>query len=344
MKTVRLGRTDLTVPILGIGGIPIQRPDEEDAIRVVHAAMDIGIRLIDTARGYGNSEERFGQALDGHRPDGVVLATKSPKQDADGMRQDIETSLSNLRADCIDLYQCHSIRDQASLDKVLGKGGALEALRKAQDEGLVRHVGFTSHQLDALEAGIGCGEFETVMVQYSFMDQNARDRVFPLARERDVAILLMKVMGGGVFDEAGPSIRWALQEPNLAMPIGMQTVSEVEANWAVVSGDWALTDDDRAYIDKTQSELTTTFCRRCGYCMPCPNGVQIPMTMSFEMLHQRLGYRDNFPKMLEKARDCVACQQCEDKCPYELKISEQIPKMAERIAQVVEQHGGQASA
>ena len=338
MRTVRLGRTGLETPVLGMGGIPLQRPSEEAAVVVVRAALGIGIRLIDTARGYGTSEERIGKALAGHRPSGLVLATKSPKTDADGMRQDIETSLGNLGVDCIDLYQCHSIRDEDALAAILGKAGALEALRKAQDEGLVRHVGFTSHRFDALEAGIRCDEFDTVMVQFSFMDAHARERIFPLAREHDVGILLMKAMGGGVFDQAGPSLRWALQEPDVALPVGMQTVAEVEENWAVVSGEWTLTEPDQAYIESQRRALTTTFCRRCGYCMPCPNRVQIPMTMSFDMLYQRMGYRDSFPKMLERARDCVACQQCEDKCPYDLKISEQIPKMADRIAQVIARH------
>ena len=342
MKTVRLGRTNLEVPILGIGGIPIKRPSEEEAIEVIHAAMDIGVRLVDTARGY-DTEERFGKALDGRRPEGLVLATKSPKKDADGMRQDIETSLANLRTDCIDIYQCHGPRDQEQLDQILGPGGALEAMRKAQDEGLIRFVGITSHRYDALEAGIRCGEFDTVMVQYSFLDVEARERIFPLAREHDVGILLMKAMGGGVFEQAGPSLRWVLHEPDLAIPVGMQKVSEVEENWEIVSGDWTLTDDDRAYISEMESQLTETFCRRCGYCQPCPNNVSIPMIMSFHMLYQRLGWRDSYPKLLESARKCVGCQECEGKCPYDLSISKQVPVIAEEIAQVVADHGARTS-
>ena len=225
MKTVRLGRTNLEVPVLGIGGIPIQRPIEDEAIETIRCAMDIGIRLIDTARGYGESEERFGKALDGRRPEGIVLATKSSKQDADGMRQDVETSLANLRVETIDIYQCHGPKDQEALDKILGPGGALQGLRKAQDEGLIRFVGVTSHRYEVLESAIRTGEFDTVMVQYSFMDLPARERIFPLAREHDVGIFLMKVMGGGVLDQAGPSIRWVLQEPDLSLPIGMQKVS-----------------------------------------------------------------------------------------------------------------------
>lgn len=338
MKTVRLGRTDLEVPVPGIGGIPLQRPDEEGAIEVVRAAMDIGIRLIDTARGYGTSEERIGKALDGHRPERGVLCTKSPKRDADGMREAIETSLRNLRVECIDLYQCHGTRSTEQLDELLGPGGAMEALRKAQAEGLVRFVGITSHQYEVLEAAVRTGEFDTVMVQHSFMDTPARERVFPLAREHDVGILLMKCMGGGVFERSGPALRWVLQEADVALPVGMQAVSEVEENWEIVSGDWTLTDADKLYIETLRAELGETFCPRCGYCMPCKNKVSIPMILSFAMLYQRLGWRDNYPKLLASARRCVGCQECEDKCPYDLNIATTIPKMAEEIAQVVAQH------
>ena len=344
MKTVRLGRTNLEVPVLGIGGIPIQRPSDEEVIEVIQAAMDIGIRLVDTARGYGTSEERFGKALEGQRPEGLVLATKSPKRDADGVRQDIETSLKNLRVDCIDIYQCHGPREKEQLDQILGPGGALEAMRKAQSEGLIRFVGITSHRYDILEAGIRCGEFDTVMVQYSFMDKDARDRVFPLARERDVGILLMKAMGGGVFERASAALRWVLQEPDLAIPVGMQKVSEVKENWEIVSGDWTLTDDDWAYIRQIEQDLTETFCRRCGYCQPCPNNVSIPPIMSFQMLYQRLGWRDSYPRMLESARKCVGCKECEEKCPYDLSISTQIPKIAEEIARVIAEHSSGESA
>ena len=338
MNTVRLGRTNLEVPVLGIGGIPIQRPTEDEAVEVVRRAVDVGMRLLDTARVYGTSEERFGKAIEGHRPDGVVLATKSPRKDADGMRRDIETSLGNLRVESIDLYQCHATSTQEQLDQILGPGGALEALRTAQDEGLVRFVGITSHRYDVLEAAIRTDEFDTIMVQYSFMDQPARERIFPLAREHDVAILLMKCMGGGVFDQAGPSLRWALQEPDVAMPVGMQRVSEVEENWQIVSGDWTLTDADQACVSRLQGELEDTFCRRCGYCMPCPNKVSIPMVMSFAMLYQRMGWRDSYPRLLESARRCVGCKECEDKCPYDLAISTQVPLIAEQIAQVVAAH------
>jgi len=340
MRTVRLGRTDLQVPVLGIGGIPIQRPTEEEAVAVIRRAVDIGIRMLDTARGYGTSEERFGKALDGHRPEGLVLATKSPKPDADGMRRDIETSLANLRSERIDLYQCHATGSLERLDQILGPGGALEALRKAQDEGLVRFVGITSHQYDVLEAAIRTDEFDSIMVQYSFMDPPARERVFPLARDHDLAILLMKCMGGGVFDQAGPALRWALQEPDVAMPVGMQKVSEVEENWKIVSGDWTLTDADRAHVASLQAELEDSFCRRCGYCMPCPNKVSIPMVMSFHMLYQRMGWRDNYPRLLESARRCVGCKECEAKCPYDLAISTRVPVLAEEIAQVVAEHEG----
>ena len=338
MKTVRLGRTDLEVPVLGIGGIPLQRPSEDEAIEVVRAAMDVGIRLVDTARGYGTSEARFGKAIEGHRPEGVVLCTKSPRRDADGMRQDIETSLRDLRTERIDLYQCHGTRSAEHLEQLLAPGGAMGALRKAQDEGLVRFVGITSHQYDVLEAAIATGEFDTVMVQYSFMDTPARERIFPLARERDVGILLMKCMGGGVFGQAGPSLRWALAEPGVAMPVGMQTVSEVEENWAIVSGDWALSPADEDYIAELRAEMSDTFCRRCGYCMPCPNKVSIPMVMSFAMLYQRMGWRDHYARLLESARRCVGCKECEGKCPYDLSISTQVPLIADEIAQVVAAH------
>ena len=168
MQYVTLGKTGLKISRVGFGGIPIQRIDAEKAKPLIDALIECGINYIDTARGYTVSEEYIGGAIDGRR-DKFVLATKSMARTREAMDADIETSLRNLRTDCIDLYQVHN-PSMEQLDTVIGAGGALEALFAARDAGKIGHIGITAHSLTVFERALELDWVETIMFPYNIVE------------------------------------------------------------------------------------------------------------------------------------------------------------------------------
>ena len=138
MKKVRLGRTNLKVSRVGIGGIPLQRPSEKDAIEVIRHAVDSGVNIIDTSIGYGNSEERIGKALVGRRDD-VILITRTGRADKKRAAEDIEQSLKNLQTDFIDIYELHNFSTPEEYQTAISEGGIMEAVYEAQEKGKICH-------------------------------------------------------------------------------------------------------------------------------------------------------------------------------------------------------------
>lgn len=195
MEKRRLGCTDIEVSVIGMGGIPIQRIDKEEVALVLEAAIDAGINFFDTARGYTDSEEKFGQVL-GTTSSDVIIATKSPARTKAAMASDIETSLRNLQVDAIDLYQLHNVRTKEELDQVLAPDGALAALREAQSAGKVKHVGITGHIVDILVEAVKTEEFETVQFPFNAVEKEAASTLMPLAEKLDLGVIVMKPLAG----------------------------------------------------------------------------------------------------------------------------------------------------
>src|SRR4030042_638894 len=203
MEKVRLGRTNLIVTKLGWGGIPIQRVGEREAVSVIRAVIEMGVDLLDTARAYTNSEQRIGLALQKiDRP--VILSSKSLVKTAKIFNEVLE-SLKQMKVKKVDIYHLHSVSSFEEYEKVMAPGGAYEGLIRARDEGLIDHIGITSHNLNILERAVKDGHFEVIMACYSFLEPDAAQKVFPLAKAKDIGILAMKSFSGGVIEEAGPA-------------------------------------------------------------------------------------------------------------------------------------------
>src|SRR4030042_3794110 len=208
MEKVRLGKTNLIVTKLGWGGIPIQRVDENEAVSVIQDVMEMGVDLLDTARAYTNSEHRIGLVLQKiDRP--VILSTKSLVRSAK-IYNEVHESLKQMKVKKINIYHLHGVSHFEDYEKVMAPGGAYEGLKRARDDGLIDHIGITSHNLTVLERAIESGHFEVIMACYSFLEPDAASKVFPLAREKDIGILAMKPFSGGVIEEAGPALRFVL--------------------------------------------------------------------------------------------------------------------------------------
>ncbi len=370
MQRIILGRTGLDVCRLGLGGIPIQRVSEADAVATVRRALERGIDFIDTSRAYTTSERRIGLALkeagvvtgrpvtaethaaaaagrsggaggsgaaggrSGPAPARrVVLASKSHAKKADAMRTHLETSLTELQVDFIDIYKAHFVATQDDYQTVVSPGGALEALRKARDEGLIGHIGITSHSLDVLYRALDDGFFDVIMVCFSFLEPQAQQTIIPKARERNIGVLAMKPFSGGAIEDGRLALRYVLAEPGVVVLAGVEHPELVDQNWGVFEEatrgeSAALAEEEIRQIADLRQTFDKVFCRRCDYCQPCTEGIPIQTVLGARYLVKRMG-KDLLQKgpmwsAFEKARNCSDCGVCLSRCPYELPIPDLI--------------------
>jgi len=324
---MRLGKTGLEVSRIGFGGIPIQRPTEAEAIRVVQRCLDLGVTFLDTATGYTTSEERIGKAIAGRRAQ-VVLATKPPARDRATALEHLEQSLKRLQVDAIDLWQFHNVSTLEALDQVLGAGGALEAARQAVTAGKVRHIGITSHSMDVALKAVPLGCFETIQFPFNFVTSEATDSLLPLARRHDLGFIAMKPLGGGLLSDAHLCIKYLLQFDGVLPDPGIQRVEEIEEIAGIVAGSWDLTPEEWRAIECIRGEVGTRFCRRCAYCEPCPQGVRISTVMVLESFCRRMPIERMtagwIAEAAASAKNCIECGECEDRCPFHLPIRDMI--------------------
>jgi len=326
LKKIRLGRTGLMVSRIGMGGIPIQRPPLEEAVKVINRAIDLGVNFIDTSIGYGDSELIIGKSIAGRR-DEVILATKGSWRDKETSAEHIDYSLKRLGTDRIDLWQMHNIRDPEAFKQVVSPGGSIEAAQEAVDEGKILHLGFSTHNLEVALMGVESGLFETVQFPFNFIAREAAPKLVPLAKEHDVGFIGMKPFAGGNITDARLATGYVLHHGSVVPDPGVEKVEEIEEIVGLVDGGIELTEDDWARMDATRDELGSRFCRQCMYCMPCPQGVEIWLLTYMKNLF-RLWPRERviqvFGDRAETAEKCIQCGECEEKCPYSLPIRELI--------------------
>jgi len=311
---------------IGMGGIPIQRPPLEEAVKVINRAIDLGVNFIDTSIGYGDSELIIGKSIAGRR-DEVILATKGSWRDKETSAEHIDYSLKRLGTDRIDLWQMHNIRDPEAFKQVVSPGGSIEAAQEAVDEGKILHLGFSTHNLEVALMGVESGLFETVQFPFNFIAREAAPKLVPLAKEHDVGFIGMKPFAGGNITDARLATGYVLHHGSVVPDPGVEKVEEIEEIVGLVDGGIELTEDDWARMDATRDELGSRFCRQCMYCMPCPQGVEIWLLTYMKNLF-RLWPRERviqvFGDRAETAEKCIQCGECEEKCPYSLPIRELI--------------------
>ncbi len=326
MKKIRLGKTGLNVSRVGMGGIPIQRPPLDEAVKVINRALDLGVNLIDTSIGYGDSELIIGKGIAGRR-DEVILATKGSWRSKEASVEHIDYSLKRLGTDRIDLWQMHNIRDPDAFKQVVAPGASIEAANEALDEGKILHLGFSTHNIEVALMGVESGLFETVQFPFNFIAREAADNLIAHAKEHGVGFIGMKPFAGGNITDARLAIGYVLHHETVVPDPGVEKVEEIEEIVGLVDGGIELTEDDWARMDAIRDELGSRFCRQCMYCMPCPQGVEIWLLTYMRNLF-RLWPRDRviqvFGGRADTALNCIQCGDCEDRCPYQLPIRELI--------------------
>jgi predicted aldo/keto reductase-like oxidoreductase len=330
MRTTTLGKTGLEVSRIGFGGIPIQRVSEEEAVQVVQRCIELGVSFLDTANAYTNSEARIGKALaalPGQREQ-LVVATKTAARDRATAWQHLEQSRRDLGIDVIDLWQLHNVSSMDAYEQILAPGGALEAAQKALEAGLIRHVGISSHSMDVALKAVPAGHFETIQFPFNFVTDEPADKLLPLVREHELGFIAMKPLGGGMLSDANLAIKYLLQFDHVVPDPGIERVEEIDEIAAIVAGSWDLTSQERQEIELIRNEVGVRFCRRCGYCEPCPEGVRISLVMNLPNLFKRMPVErlttGNLSAAVQTGRNCIECGECEEKCPYQLPIREMI--------------------
>ncbi|KJS19796.1 MAG: aldo/keto reductase [Clostridiaceae bacterium BRH_c20a] len=330
MQKKKLGKTNLDVSVIGFGGIPVQRISHEEAKLVVRAAVDKGLNFFDTARNYTDSEEKIGSALKGLRHK-IVIATKALGRDKDTMEKEIELSLKNFQTDYIDLYQFHNVKTEQDLEKILGPGGALEALVQAKEQGKIRYIGITGHVEKTLIKALDAFEFSTVQFPRNYIEDTAEKELFPLARKKNMGIIIMKPLAGGAFSNTNLALRYLLGQDYSTVIPGMDTIEQINANLDLGINFIPLSKEEVIKLEQEAQELGPKFCRRCEYCKPCPQGLDITEFFIIHTYFKRYGLKDRiitrYNNMSIMADQCIECGICETKCPYELPIKKMLKEI-----------------
>jgi predicted aldo/keto reductase-like oxidoreductase len=328
MRKVRLGRTNLEVTKWALGGITLSTmmggTDEETISQILNAALDYGINLVDTSRAYMDSETNIGLVMKTRRKE-CIIASKSHSRTYDEVMADIEESLKELQTDKIDIYQVHEFyADQ--VEAVMGKGGALEALKKARDLGMIDYIGFSSHDPVLAVDMMKTDEFDTVMIPFNVIERDPEKELLSLARSMDIGTLIMKPVAGGAIRNIEKAFRFFNDQPVDVILNGVVNLDELHGNLRHAENTEPLTLDELKSFEDEVAPLGKDFCRRCSYCMPCQNDLIIPIFI--HTLWQKFKGRsyDELSELDHKMgadmmmwwQGCEECGQCETKCPYDL--------------------------
>jgi len=344
--------------------------DEAEAMKMLRYAIEHGLNYVDTGYGYhgGNSERFLGRALkDGYR-ERIKLATKLPVwavQTADDFDRVLNEQLEKLQTKQLDFYLLHGMSGERW--PRLCDLGIREWLDKAVADGRIAHTGFSFHDkyevfkeiIDAYDGWTLC------QIQYNYMDieNQAGTKGLQYAASKGLAVVAMEPIRGGrlanppqqiqaIWDSAPRkrtpanwALQWVWNQPEVSVALsGMSTMEQVKENIANanVSGVNTLTEQELALIAQVRAkyvELSPVPCTMCRYCMPCPNGVDIPR--NFNILNEGVMYnrieqaRRGYQRVEEAARAsaCIACRECEEKCPQHILISEWMPRVYEVLGE-----------
>jgi len=366
-----LGRTGYRVSRLGFGAMRLpmtgkgkeKRVDLDKAVPMIHRAFKGGVNYIDTAVMYCNhdGQRAVGEAIKGWR-EKVIVSTKNHYYGKDEKQwwQNLQDSLERLGVESIDIYNHHGIRWQTYVDLV--EPVMSKWMLKAKDQGLIKHICCSFHDSnEALMKIVDTGYVEAITLQYNLLDRSLEEGI-AYAHEKGIGVVVMGPVGGGrlgadseVLARMVPGIervpelalKFVFSNPNVTMAIsGMSTMEQVQENLATANDETGLSEADLAAIDEhleRLKEMAKLYCTGCKYCMPCPQGVNIPAIFSIYNAgrvyglweHARKRYEQlirNAPKQGQPADACNECGACEEKCPQDIPIRKQLKEAHEALA------------
>ncbi|MDO5381478.1 MAG: aldo/keto reductase [Eubacteriales bacterium] len=319
MSSVRLGKTNIIVNKNGFGALPIQRISTEDAKHLLKKAYEAGITFFDTARFYTDSEAKIGEALSDVRTK-VYIATKTAARNDTDFWKDLETSLSLLKTDYVDLYQFHN----PSFCPKPGDGtGLYEAMLEAKKQGKIRHIGITNHRLNVANEALDSGLYETLQFPFNYLATEEEFKLVEKCKSMDVGFIAMKALSGGLITNSEVAYAFQAEYDNVLPIWGVQRERELDEFISYMDNPPVMDNHIREMIEKDRKELAGDFCRGCGYCMPtCPANIEINTCARMSLLLRRspsqLQLNEEGQAKMKKIEDCIHCGQCSAHCPYGL--------------------------
>ncbi len=338
MKTVTLGSTNITTPQNAFGALPVQRCDMETSVKILQRAYEGGMTFFDTARLYSDSEEKLGNAITGDSEirKKIFVASKTMAKTTEEMKAQIETSLNNLKTDYLDIYQFHCA------DRVFAPGdgtGMYELMEDFKRQGMIRHIGITAHKIGVAEDAVKSGLYETLQFPFSYLSSQREIDLVNLCKEKNVGFIAMKGLAGGLINNSRAAFAFISQYDNVLPIWGIQKMNELEEWLSFFKDEPVMNEEIRAFIQKEKAELNGEFCRGCGYCMPCPQGIIINNCARMSLMLRRApssGWlNDYWQKAMADIEKCTNCGACKKKCPYELNTPELLKKNLEDYKNVL---------
>ncbi len=317
MKNITLGSTGITVPQNAFGALPVQRVSKEDAVYLLNKARDGGMKFFDTARAYSDSEEKIGEAF-GNNYEGIYIATKTGAKTPEGFWKDLQTSLTNLKIESIDIYQFHCA-DQCYRPN--DGTGMYEAMLEAKEKGLIKHIGITAHKIGVALEAAKSGLYETIQFPFSYLAGPQELELVELCNQNNIGFICMKGLAGGLINKSEAAMAY-ISQYNVLPIWGIQRETELDEWLSYMDHTPTMTKEITEYIDKEKEELSGSFCRGCGYCMPCPVGITINQCARMSLMVRRAPsaawLNDHWQEEMKKIENCLHCHSCSKKCPYEL--------------------------
>ncbi|NLW86580.1 MAG: aldo/keto reductase [Planctomycetes bacterium] len=349
------GKTGKSVSVIGFGGMRFPNPQDIDAnARLVLHAYHSGINYFDTAPGYcgDKSEIIFGAAIKQMKPGSFYVSTKSSARDKGELRSSIERSIDRLNVDAIDFFHIWCV---ITLDDWAGRKEALKAAVRAKEEGLIRHLVVSSHlEGNQLASVLKDGPFEGVTLGYNVINHSFRQAALDASAEMGLGVVIMNPLGGGLIPQNQQRFAFLGKSPNTGVVqgalrfvtsspavtsaiVGFSSAEQIDQAVAAVEDAPRLTQQQHAELRKACDGCIPGVCTGCGYCLPCPAGIQIPGMMdAYNMkllskditdaaLIQRLDWQWDITPA--QANDCTRCGACEDRCTQHLPIRQRLEEL-----------------
>ena len=315
---VVLGRTGIEVEKNAFGALPVQRVQKDGAVKLLRKAYEGGMRFFDTARFYTDSEEKLGEAFEGMR-EKIYIATKTGATTAEGFWRDLGISLGNLKTDYVDLYQFHN----PSFCPKPGDGSGLyEAMLEAKEKGMIRHIGITNHRLSVAWEAIESGLYETLQFPFCYLATEKDVELVKACKEKNMGFIAMKALSGGLITNSAAAYAYLAQFDNVLPIWGIQRERELDEFLSYIDNPPVMNEELSAIIEKDRKELLGEFCRGCGYCMPCPVGIEINNSARMSLMLRRAPSKnwlsEEWQEKMKRIENCLHCGKCKGKCPYGL--------------------------
>lgn len=357
----KYGKSKIDLAAIGFGGMRFESPHDTDAsAETVLHAYEKGITYFDTAPGYceDQSEIIMGRAISEmkKRDKPFTISTKSNKSDGDTVRAELETSLKRLNVDSIDFYNCWYV---LSMEDWAGRksGGAVQAILKAKEEGLIKHAVFSTHLAGSdIRRVIEEGYFEGVTLGYSVMNSAYRQEGIEAAAENDMGVVVMNPLGGGLITGSGDALDFLKVRPEQSMLesalhfllnderissflVGFRNKDDVDSAVAAVESFKAYTESEMNHVEQSISHDFNSLCTSCRYCDVCPEDIQV---WAFQECWNHLKLKGNAEGLTDRLKwywsasmseleRCTSCGACEAACTQKLPIIDRFAELEKAL-------------